>query len=249
MEILFRVCFMFMPISQCRMAGWLVNTELERIWKETIVAIRVGGLWKNMKNRSSQDSCVQAEIQTEHVCNTSLEPCGYKLLLATHTYCSTIYIWTQASCKIYSDDAGSIFMRRVGNIRIFRCLATWHQKSTGKWRNISVHKFREWKNCNIAVLCHRLSDIYAYVNSALRREISIFPSMALQPLWTSDAFSGSLFINCRLDSLDRRSTRHKAATYTQNNTNTELTHRQASMPRVVSNSRSQWSSGRRRFMP
>jgi hypothetical protein len=60
-----------------------VNTELERIWKETVVAhpgICLDGLRKNMKN-PSQDSRVSAEIRTEHIANTSLKRYGYNSLL------------------------------------------------------------------------------------------------------------------------------------------------------------------------
>jgi hypothetical protein len=45
--------------------------------------------------------------------------------------------------------------------------------------------------------------------------------MALQSLWTLATFSVSSSIHSRQDSLEEWSARRKAATYTQNNTNTE----------------------------
>jgi hypothetical protein len=55
-------------------------------------------------------------------------------------------------------------------------------------------------------------------------KITIYLSMTLQTLWTLAAFSVSWSIHRRWDSLDGGSARSKAATYTQNNTNTEQTH-------------------------
>jgi hypothetical protein len=46
-------------------------------------------------------------------------------------------------------------------------------------------------------------------------------SMALQPWWTLAGFSVSKSVHNRWNSLDGVSDRRKAATYTQNNTNTE----------------------------
>jgi hypothetical protein len=172
-DSLFRVCFMFMPISECRMAGWLVNTELERIGKEIIVVhpgIRLEGLWKNTKNPSSQDSCVQAEVQTQHVSNTSLEPCGHNLLLATHIY--TVRQFTFGFRRHVKSTVTMQAAHSWEGYEIYSA-ATWRQKSTEKGETFQYISF---ENEKIAILHFHVlvCPTYAYVNSPLRGEICIY---------------------------------------------------------------------------
>jgi hypothetical protein len=61
-------------------------------------------------------------------------------------------------------------------------------------------------------------------------------------------FSFLIFLRSQYDSLDGGSARRKAATYTQNNINTEKTHTQPCLE-WDSNPRSQRSSELRQFMP
>jgi hypothetical protein len=79
--------------------------------------------------------------------------------------------------------------------------------------------------------------------------LSIYLSMVLRPFvgpWQIFQFHN--IIHSRWDSLDGGSARRKAATYTQNNTNTINAHRHP-CPEWDSNSQSQRSSERTHFMP
>jgi hypothetical protein len=73
------------------MIGWLRNNELEKIWKEKIMAysiwylgICLGLLWKTTKI-SVRTGSIPAEVQTKHLPHTSLEGIRHTTLIGLIT--------------------------------------------------------------------------------------------------------------------------------------------------------------------
>jgi hypothetical protein len=71
---------------------WLMNNELERIWKQAVVTRSSRSLelvwwdWENPRRSSVRVFGVLAESQTEHLPNTSLECYRYTSLLDLYAH-------------------------------------------------------------------------------------------------------------------------------------------------------------------
>jgi hypothetical protein len=103
----FVIYFMMLSLSQTihqKMVRLLVNNELERVWKETVVAF-AWKEWEKTQKTSVKIASVLAEIQTKHLLNQKEQG---SMQLATCFCCFFLGLLSDP------EDGNDMFLRNVG---------------------------------------------------------------------------------------------------------------------------------------